>query len=202
MVKVYLERLSLYSAEEIRLSFDEISEHFISIDGSSLSNREESLLGKILLDKHLRDLSVENYTVKYHKNKKPRLICDKDLYFNISHSGDYVVLALSDSEVGCDVQEIKLYNQKLIKRCYCDNEISLIENSENKQELFISLWALKESILKFKGDGVTGGLSTYDFSPFAMMSSFTAFDCNFALKRLENGYLALCYKGGEIIFIT
>lgn len=202
MVKVYLERLSLYSADELRLAFNKISEHFVSDNGSLLSKREESLLGKIMLDKILCDLSVEDYTVKYHKNKKPRLICDKNLCFNISHSGDYVALALSDSEVGCDVQEIKPYNQKLINRCYCDNEIKLIEDSENKQEPFIYLWTLKESILKFKGDGVSGGLSTYDFSPFAGMSSFTAFECNFALKRLDKGYLALCYKGDEITFMT
>ena len=33
--------------------------------------------------------------------------CDNGLCFNISHSGSYVLFALSDSEVGCDIEEIR-----------------------------------------------------------------------------------------------
>ena len=32
--------------------------------------------------------------------------CDNGLCFNISHSGSYVLFALSDSEVGCDIEEM------------------------------------------------------------------------------------------------
>lgn len=202
MVKVYLERLSSYSAEKVRCEFNKIKEHFISVDENELSNSLESLLGKILLHSCLCDMGVKDYTAEYQKNKKPVLKCHRALYFNISHSGDYVVLAVSDSEVGCDVQELKEYNPKVAKRCYCDKETELIELSENKKDIFISLWALKESILKFKGDGVSGGLGTYDFSDYYGKDDFKAYGCYFTVRQLDNAYFALCHKDDNVTFVT
>lgn len=201
-VNVYLAYLSLYSADEVESEFNKIKEHFISLDGSPLSKRKESLLGRILLHRCLVGMGTQNYTAEYTKNKKPQLICGKQLYFNVSHSGDYVALAVGECEVGCDVQEYKEYNPRLAKKCCHDSEIRLIEASQDKGSVFISMWALKESILKFKGDGISGGLSTYDFSDFVNMDEFEAYDCRFCLKKLDDAYLALCHKGDEVSFVT
>ncbi len=200
--KVYKANLSLYSAEEVDAEYEKIKSHFLFYDSEAISNRKESKLGRILLHKALSQLGEENYTAEYFKNKKPGLKSDKELYFNISHSGDYVVLALSEAEVGCDVQQLKPYNPKVAKRHYCESEAKLIENTPDKDDMFIRLWALKESVLKFSGEGISGGLSSFDFSPFADKESFSAFGCNFYLKEVENVYFALCHKGDEIEFMT
>ena len=152
-----------------------------------------------MLHNALNELGVGEYTVRYIADEKPSLICDRDLYFNISHSDDFVVVAVSDKEVGCDIQEIRPYNPKVAVRHYCENETRLIENSENKDGVFIRLWALKESILKFTGKGISGGLSSYDFSPYIEKESFTAFDCSFYVTEIENTYFALCHKNAEFI---
>ena len=152
-----------------------------------------------MLHNALTALGAGEYTVRYSSDEKPALICQKDLYFNISHSDDFVVVAVSDKEIGCDIQEIRAYNPKVAVRHYCENETRLIENSDDKDGAFIRLWALKESILKFTGKGISGGLSSYDFSPYIADESFRAFDCSFYVNKIENTYFALCHKNAEFI---
>lgn len=152
-----------------------------------------------MLHNALTALGAGEYTVRYISDEKPSLICQKDLYFNISHSDDFVVVAVSDKEIGCDIQEIRAYNPKVAVRHYCENETRLIENSDDKDGAFIRLWALKESILKFTGKGISGGLSSYDFSLYIADESFRAFDCSFYVNKIENTYFALCHKNAEFI---
>ena len=194
ITKVFIARLSSYSDEYLKKEYEKIKDRFISNSDGRISKRNENILGRILLHKVLQNLSAGEYTVEYRGNEKPVLISEKDLYFNISHSGDFVALALSDSEVGCDIQEIRPYNPKVAKRNYCPEETAYIENSDNCDESFICLWALKESVLKFDGSGIAGGLSNYDFSPYIYNESFSAFGCNFFVRKIENTYFALCHK--------
>lgn len=200
--KVYLAHLNGYSADETLARYNKIKEHFIALGECQLSLRQESLIGRILLDDALCQLGVSDYKVEYQKNKKPKLISEKEAYFNISHSDTLVALALSFNEVGCDIQQIKPYNPKVSKRHYCQGEIELIEKSKNKDEIFIRLWALKESVLKLTGEGIAGGMSKYDFSPYANEESFEAFGYHFFLRKIENAYFALCYYGDKVVFIN
>ena len=193
--KVYIASLSPYPDEEVTSRYERIKDRFGG--NGRISKRKESLIGRLMLDKALRGLDAGEYRVNYSDDGKPVLESDKGICFNISHSDDYVTLALSDSQVGCDIQEIRPYNPKIAVRHYCENETRLIENSDNKDDAFIRLWALKESILKFTGKGLSGGLASYDFSPYAGEENFTAFGCNFYVKKIENTYFALCHKNTE-----
>ena len=174
-----------------------IKERFISVDGGRISERDENILGRLLLHKALTEVGAGEYTVKYVSNEKPVLMNRKGLFFSISHSGGLIAMALSEDEVGCDIQEIRPYNPRVAKRNYSEKETDFIENSQNKDESFIRLWALKESVLKFTGKGLSGGLSNYDFSPYVKLESFRAFGCNFYVEKIENSYFALCHKADE-----
>ena len=200
ITKVYIDSLSDYTDEKITESYELIKDKFIT--DSKISYRKESKVGRLLLDKAMENLSAGEYTVVYSGNEKPVLNSEKNLYFNISHSDDYVILAVSDSEVGCDIQKILPYNPRGAGRNYCQKETDIIENSDEKDEVFIRLWALKESILKFTGKGLSGGLSNYDFSPYICKESFEAFNCNFYVKKIENTYFALCHKASEFEIIN
>lgn len=80
--------------------------------------------------------------------------CDNGLCFNISHSGSYVLFALSDSEVGCDIEEIRfLKGIRLGKIVFCDNEMKLLGNAFDRLGTFFELWTKKEALLKCMGDG-------------------------------------------------
>lgn len=192
-------RLSDYEDIAVAEAYEKISNRFICLEGEKLSKRKESLLGRLLLYRTLENRGAGEFEVRYKDAEKPRLISDKGLFFNISHSGDFVVTAVSDDEVGCDVQEIRPYNPKVARRHYCPEEMKLIEGSDSRDDGFIRLWALKESILKFTGKGISAGLATYDFSPYINEDSFEAFGVKFAVKKIENAYFALCHKGEDII---
>ena len=196
--EVYLLDISAYEDNLVKEEYDKISSHFISTDAEKLSMRKESLLGKILLCRTLEKCGVKEFQVHYKDGEKPQLLGGDNLFFNISHSGIFVMVALSDSDVGCDIQEIRPYNPKVAKRNYCPEERLLIEDSEDKDDVFIKLWALKESVLKQTGKGISGGLATYNFSAFAEKESFSAYGYSFFVKKIHNAYAAVCHKAQEL----
>ena len=68
-------------------------------------------------------------------NKFGKPECDNGLCFNISHSGSYVLFALSDSEVGCDIEKIQKVRWKLAKRFFSEGEYDILEKlNEEKRE--------------------------------------------------------------------
>ncbi len=196
--EAYLLDITPYSDEFVKAEYEKVSSHFISTDGEKLSHRKESLLARLLLCRTLEERGIGEFYVEYKDGEKPRLVSDKDIYFNISHSGNFVLLTLSGSEIGCDIQEIRAYNPKVARRHYCENETRLIEDADSKDDIFIRFWALKESILKLTGKGISGGLATYDFSAFAEKESFTAYGYRFFVKKIHNTYLAVCHKAQEL----
>lgn len=82
-------------------------------------------------------------------------IKDSDTFFSISHSGDWAVCAVSDSEVGCDIEKIRPVDLKLARR-FSPEEFSAIMSAdeENRLELFFRYWTLKESYMKATGLGL------------------------------------------------
>lgn len=111
-----------------------------------------------LLDCALKNhgLSERQAEIIYGANGKPYLK-DIPLYFNLSHSKDVVVCALSDGEVGIDVQKAVTPSGALIKKVCTESETEFILSvrEELKGLAFARVWTLKESFLKFTGDGLT-----------------------------------------------
>jgi len=92
--------------------------------------------------------------VKKGKNGKPYYkTCE--IFFNISHAGDYVVMAISTSEIGIDIEP----NTNID----FDDLLELFHPEEQKQVMlgnlsFHELWCAKEAYLKYIGDGFSNGL--------------------------------------------
>jgi len=85
-------------------------------------------------------------------------------YFNISHSGAWVVVAVSDTVVGVDVEKIKKVPEGVATRFFSrtENEMLLLaENETEKADIFFTLWTLKESFLKATGKGLTKSLGSF-----------------------------------------
>lgn len=93
----------------------------------------------------------------YKGNGKPYLQ-DYPLYFNLSHSGNYVVCAVSTQEVGVDIQEYKKADVKrLARRFFSGEEQSILmacANEKEQNELFYQLWTRKEAYGKLTGEGI------------------------------------------------
>ena len=81
-------------------------------------------------------------------------------YFSISHSGSYVVCAISDKEVGVDVQRhTEIGYMAIAQRFYQKEEVRLIQESPEPKKTFFDLWSKKESILKCAGVGLSRDFS-------------------------------------------
>ena len=108
---------------------------------------------------------VQRCGAKITVNEFGKPECDNGLCFNISHSGSYVLFALSGSEVGCDIEEIRfLKGIRLGKIVFCDNEMKLLGNAFDRLGTFFELWTKKEALLKCMGDGFHRGAKSVDVS--------------------------------------
>ena len=79
------------------------------------------------------------------------------IYFNISHSGDMVAVALAPKEVGCDVEYKSKNAMNVAEHFFAEDEVAFLNKTEDeaRQELeFTKLWTMKESVVKCTGEGI------------------------------------------------
>lgn len=77
--------------------------------------------------------------------------------FNLSHSGKYVVLAVSDGLIGIDIEGRKKNRLAVAKRCFDQKEYEDIisANTEQEQDMrFLEYWTMKEAYVKYLGEGL------------------------------------------------
>ena len=129
-------------------------------------DKKRSLTAELLLKKALTDQGkdLNDLTYEYNDYGKPKLKDIGDFCFNISHSGDYVILAVSDKEIGCDIEKIRNRDLKIAKRFFADKEyedLLKIEDEEERRKMFYLYWVLKESFIKFSGQGLSKPLDSF-----------------------------------------
>ncbi len=98
--------------------------------------------------------------LKIGAHGKPQLDCDSPLGFNLSHCGEFALLAISDnSPLGVDLERIREESpiEDLAQRCFSPEEqIQWLQVSEEKRRTsFFHLWVQKEAMVKARGDGMT-----------------------------------------------
>lgn len=122
---------------------------------------------------------VSEIRLRFSERGKPYLEAEP-LFFSLSHSGGRVLCAVSEREVGADVQQIKPVKDSVVRRVLCENERTAYEKHDNKPLCFARLWTLKESYLKYTGEGITAGLCSFDFSEVIEKGSFCLFGKHFS----------------------
>lgn len=97
---------------------------------------------------------------------KPYFDPSLSIFFNFSHSGNYIGAAFSNIEMGFDIECVKERKnfQGLCKKVLTEPEKNYIfKLSEKEQrEFFTLLWTVRESLLKDSGLGLVG-LSSLSF---------------------------------------
>ncbi|MDH3982519.1 MAG: 4'-phosphopantetheinyl transferase superfamily protein [Kiritimatiellaceae bacterium] len=86
------------------------------------------------------------------------------LAFNVSHSGEWVVLAIGQNRnIGVDVEKIRrgMDVMSIASRYFTPEEAVLIEKSEDQHALFFHHWARKEAYVKATGSALFRELSTF-----------------------------------------
>lgn len=96
--------------------------------------------------------------------------------FNISHSGTYAAVALSDGEVGIDIERIREVNLKIAEK-FSSDEREYIQSAENPQKAFFEIWTAKEAYLKKCGTGLTVPLDSFSVIGMTDIYRFFYEDC-------------------------
>lgn len=125
----------------------------------------QSLAAGVLLVHALQDVGLDITDAQFECNEfgKP-YIKNSDIFFNLSHSGDYAICAVSNSEIGCDIEKIVRTEDKIAKKFFCQEEYLYIASQPNEQarkEEFYRYWTLKESFIKAIGLGLKLHLNSF-----------------------------------------
>ena len=115
-------------------------------------------------------LEAEEDQIKTDACGKPYL-ADQTGSFNLSHSGDYVVLARGDGTVGIDTERYSSVRKGVAERCCTAEELDWMRQDEEKR--FFQLWTMKESVTKAVGLGLRLPLNRFSVLPLLNGQSVT-----------------------------
>lgn len=107
--------------------------------------------------------------IDYNQYGKSHLKYLKGFFYNLSHSGRWVVFAYGSSEIGVDVEKI-VYdrdNEGITDRFFSPAEKQFICSAANKRtraRRFTQTWTLKESYIKYLGTGLSTSLDSFSTS--------------------------------------
>lgn len=102
----------------------------------------------------------EELIFEYGENEKPYIKNYPDIFFNISHCKYGVVCAISNEEVGIDIEAVSTYEEAVANHICNEREYNSLVNSKNQVVDFCKLWTVKESVLKFTGKGICTDLKS------------------------------------------
>ena len=129
------------------------------------ADQNASLGAELLLSIALDQFGIREIAYSYGKAGKPYLAGNDGVLFSLSHSGSFVLCAVSEHEIGADIETVRSTDLKVAKRFFCPNEykhIAAQETEEAKRELFFRYWTLKESFLKATGLGLQLPLDRFE----------------------------------------
>lgn len=155
------------------------------------SDRLRSVFGAVLLDEALRNLGIFSYTMHYNEYKKPYLK-NEEIYFNISHSGEYVLCGLSTSEIGVDIECIEDIDIQSGCLVFSDEEMQLIQSADQPVRMFYKQWTKKESLIKALGCGFFMPTKSIDLSFSEIYDGWRIRSYEF-----EHNFVSLCTKADE-----
>ena len=121
--------------------------------------------------------------------------------FNLTHAGDYAVLALSKEAVGVDLERIRAINwSRVSERFFHPDEQRFLTRSSDPQTMFFTIWTLKESYLKALGHGFSVSPRSFCVLPEGSGATITD-DAGFHFHSFSpfSGYrLSVCSREEEI----
>ncbi len=133
-------------------------------------------------------------TMTENRNGKPYLT-QGDLYFNLSHSGDYAALVISDEEVGVDIEKLEPPKIAVAKRFFSKPEYDWLAKHPMN---FYDLWVLKESYVKALGTGLTTPMSSFSIvvgDEILLAGDNGSAFCFYLFNQPQEYRLAVCKRG-------
>lgn len=123
-----------------------MTEIYILNNNSNFAKNIETIL--------LKQYNIINSRINHDKFGKP-FINNSYLCISISYSKKINLFAISKSQIGVDIEEIKETYPKLICKVFTDNEKEYINKGKDEEVYrFYNIWCCKEAIGKLLGVGL------------------------------------------------
>ena len=150
------------------------------------------------------DAGTADVQIDLEPNGKPRLR-GGELHFNVSHSGDAMLLAVSrDHDIGVDLEFSRRPRRviELAQRWFDPSEAAALQAlpESSRQAAFLRLWTCKEAALKAHGGGISSGLHNVAFKVNEIGEIDEAVDPMWRVVQLKPGpgYVgAVAWKGPD-----
>ena len=208
MIKIYTYNISQTNKEQLLSKVNVLSQEEKQRAGRFRFEKDFKLYtaGKLMARNMIAELfSKQPQEIRFRIDEydRPHLSYPsaKNFDFNLSHSGDWVVLASSDGRVGIDVELIKPIDLGIARECFHDKEIEHLHGDpEKKLENFYKIWTLKESFIKAIGEGLSYPLKSFYFEFFDESINFISLrptsGWSFIHPAFAHGYrLSICTQG-------
>jgi 4'-phosphopantetheinyl transferase len=148
-----------------------------------------ALLGEVLARAEISSITgLRNSQLNFGVGEygKPYLTNNPHLKHNISHSGKYIVCAVSSNSVGIDVEMMSGVNRGIAERFFAPDEAEYVDlrSEEERRERFYQIWTMKESHVKWEGLGLSKPLAS-----FSVLSP----------ELINRPYYSLVFKNDEAI---
>jgi 4'-phosphopantetheinyl transferase len=144
--------------------------------------------------------------ILYNKFGKPYLNLMDGFSYNLSHSGDWVVIAYGSSEVGVDIEKMQEGKEELADKLFTQEEKSFIYSVEGKErsKRFTLIWTLKESYIKYLGTGLSTSLNSFSVNAIEGVVTKQNGVCQRELRLKSylfdiDYYLSICSVEEEVI---
>ena len=101
------------------------------------------------------NIKPEEIVFALGENKKP-FVAGSDLQYNMTHSGDMVLIAVSKADVGIDVEFIdrEFESTDVLHACFSPVVQDFINAGTDPQATFYKFWTRKEALQKATGRGL------------------------------------------------
>lgn len=121
-------------------------------------DKKRCIAGGVLLRHFLGDTVISD-------NGFGKPVAENGVGFNLSHSGEWVLLAVGDGEIGCDIERPEIVSyEKMGRIVFTENELRLVNEARDKMGEFFKLWTKKEALLKCIGEGFHRPAKSVDVS--------------------------------------
>lgn len=133
--------------------------------------------------------------MQYNEHGKPYF--EHGPFFSISHSGRYAVLAVSDNEIGIDVEDRENPNFAVAKRCFTKEEQDFAKQSTRD---FLRIWTAKEAVLKLLGTGFSYSPKKFCVLPFDSEHEICGIKMRFFCGEINRTPITCAFCGNDDIF--
>lgn len=166
------------------------------------------LISRVLTKSVLADklgISPHEVNIQLQPNGKPFVQGNKAVYFNLSHSADVIVLAVTEEgEIGVDVERVdREFDWMRVDSVLAPSEIEWIQENERIDpstvyQRFFQIWTLKESYIKCTGEGMNRHLEKLNFHVLAEHIEFL--DSTRDIQKTEEYYFQSYVYDHNFIF--